>query len=295
MTPCSVLRRRRSPIESSNCGIPAPVVAEIHAARPALERIAGQHGLSYGITDMLSVYEADASEGFAKDFAVAFLSRSSLPLWEMQGEAMNRRTQLQTASPGTSYLADSEKNGYLCWKIKEKRSHVPDLSAIRDKAIAAWKMTRARDLAGKQAEEYAEQAREHGGKLKRVFTDELAEQVIEPDAFSWLKVTVNFDWFQRTGQIRMTPQLNLPIDGVEYVSGDFLEKIFALEPGGVEVEFDYPQEIVYVVRMTSIDPANSRQLLTNIEQARDVSRAESFAVGLDWDKALEIEFEVDWK
>ena len=260
-------------------------------------------GLSYGVTDMLSVFEANDAEDdeandvkrFAKDFSDAFKSRDALPLLVLQHMWGGQRARLQSLSQNAPYLADGDGNGYFCWKIKDRKTHVPELSEIRDKAIRAWKMKRARELASKQAEVLAKLAREHGGKLKRAFEDELAEKVIQPDPFSWMKEEIDLEWFQRTRQFRMSPQPNWQIEGIEYIGREFLETIFALEPGGVEIVFDYPQEIVYVVRMNTIEPADPQQLLDNLNNTSFVSRSEGAAVRRDWYKALEEEFEVEWR
>jgi hypothetical protein len=283
-------------------------------ARPPLQEIGKKYGLSYGVTGMLSIFEADASEGFAKIFAAALQSRSAIPLLEVQSTADSKLAQLKSRRdaqlegrladlrPRGPYLTDAERNGYLCWKIKEKKSHVPDLSAIRKQAIDAWKMTQAREFARALAEEKAEQARTDGGKLRRAFKTEWAVQVIETDPFSWWTLTEeirnipfgNGQFFpMRTG--RMIPNLNGKFDDrIKYINRQFLEKIFALEPTEVGVVFDHPQETVYVVRMNTIDPATPQQLLSQLNNARMVSNDESFIVRRDWDKALEEYFEVVW-
>ena len=260
-------------------------------------------GLSYGVTDMLSVYEASDTEDdeanvakrFAKDFSAAFRSRDALPLLSVQHTLGGPQARLKSLSQNTPYLADGDGNGYFCWKIKDRKTRVPELSEIRDKAIRAWKMKKARELARKQADVLAKQARENGGKLKGAFKDELATQVIQPDPFSRMKVAIDFEWFQQTQQFRMSPQPNWQIEGIEYIGGEFLETIFALEPGGLEIVFNYPQEIVYVVRMNSIEPADPQQLLGNLNNTKLVSRNEGAAVRRDWYQAIEEEFEVEWK
>ena len=272
-------------------------------ARRDLGEIAKQYGLDASQkTGMLSFYEADASQGFAKEFVSAFASRNALPLFSIQSTSQSKLAAQNVSTSFSPYLADSKKNGYLCWKIKDKLSYVPKLSEIRDRAIVAKKMKRARELAKKQAGEKAEEARDDGGKLQRAFTNEWAKKVIQPDPFSWWKLIREIRYIPFQGQViqmptgRMIPELNGEIDDrIKYVDAKFLETIFALKPGEVGTVFNHPQDVVYVVRMNSIDPADPQQLLTHLQHARYLASIEAYVVRRDWYQALESEFKVEWK
>ena len=266
-------------------------------ARRDLGEIAKQYGLDASQkTGMLSFYEADASQGFAKEFSSAFASRNELLLFRIQSTSQSKLAAQNVSSSFSPYLADSEKNGYLCWKIKDKLSYVPKLSEIRDRAIVAKKMKRARELAKKQAGEKAEEARDDGGKLQRAFTNEWAKKVIQPDPFSWRLLETDLQALRFFRQFRQIPVLNNRFDDrIKYVDAKFLETIFALKPGEVGTVFNHPQDVVYVVRMNSIDPTDPQQLLTHLEHARYLASIEANVVRRDWYLALESEFKVEWK
>jgi hypothetical protein len=116
---------------------------------------------------------------------------------------------------------DSENNFYLFWKTSEEPAYVPPLDEIRGEVVQAWKLNKARELAKKRAEEYAEQARTQKKSLAELFGSQPDTKVIEPAPFSWLTL----------GSVPMQPGAEprlSEVDGVDQAGPAFMEAVFGL-------------------------------------------------------------------
>jgi len=146
-------------------------------------------------------------------------------------------------------VQDNEGNGYLFWKTQEEAAYVPtfDQSGEKETVERAWKMIKARDLARQRADEYAVQARASGKPLKEVFEGQAALPVTETDWFSWLT----------TGNVPSDPNNTAPrlstVEGVDGVGEAFMSTVFGLEPGGLGVTSNHPQNTVYLVRLVEFE------------------------------------------
>ncbi|HEX3726035.1 MAG TPA: hypothetical protein VHV08_07315 [Pirellulales bacterium] len=149
---------------------------------------------------------------------------------------------------------DNDGNGYLFWKTEEKPAFVPSLDQVRDKVVRAWKMIKARDLARKRAQEYADQARALKKSLQDAFGERAGLSVTETDWFSWMTLgSVPFD--TTGGQPRLSQ-----IPGVEYPGETFMKDVFSLSPDEVSVTTNEPEDTVYVVRMAAFEKPNDELL-----------------------------------
>jgi len=186
---------------------------------------------------------------------------------------------------------DNDNNVYLFWKTKEEQSFVPPLDQVRDEVVRAWKMIKARDLARKRAEEYAEQARSLSKPLAELFGSQPSLKVTETQPFSWLS------FGNVPAQPGVPPRLS-EVDGVSMAGNAFMKTVFGLNPGGVGVALNEPQDTVYVVRVIDFEPP--------LEELRDTFAREQqsqylVAAGDDlrqatqqWIKDLNKEADVHW-
>ncbi len=148
-------------------------------------------------------------------------------------------------------VQDGENNHYLFWKTTEEPAYVPPLDEIRDEVVAAWKLNKARDIAQKRAEEYAQQARTHKAPLAELFGSQPNTKVLEPASFSWLTL----------GNVPMQPGVEprlSEVDGVDQAGPDFMQTVFGLPAGGLGVAFNQPRDIVYVIRAIEFDPSDEQ-------------------------------------
>jgi hypothetical protein len=137
---------------------------------------------------------------------------------------------------------DNENHAYLFWKTQEEPAYVPPLDQIRDKVIQAWKMIQARELARKRGEEFAVQARALKKPLQELFGAQAKLKIAETGPFSWLTL----------GNVPADPgaQPRLSeVEGVDRAGEQFMKTVFDLQPAGVGVAMNVPQDTVYVVRL----------------------------------------------
>ncbi len=140
-------------------------------------------------------------------------------------------------------LTDSQGRRYLAWKMKDDEAHTPPLSQIRDQVVQAVKMKKARELAQKEADRLARQAREHDGKLAEVVKD----RPVITTAPVAKKIPAIF-----TSQFQSEEQ---PVDikEIPYTGDELRELIFHLKPGDVQVGFNQPKTICYVITLVRRD------------------------------------------
>jgi hypothetical protein len=150
-----------------------------------------------------------------------------------------------THKPETVY--DNDNSAFLFWKTQEEKAFVPPLDQIQKQVVQAWKMIKARDLAKKRAEEFAAQARALKTPLAELFGKQEQLKVAEIGPFSWL--TLGNVPQDGGGLPRMSE-----VDGVDRPGEAFMKAVFALEPGGVGVAPNEPQDLMYVIRVADFAP-----------------------------------------
>jgi hypothetical protein len=112
-------------------------------------------------------------------------------------------------------------------------------------------MIKARELAKKRGQEYAQQAETLKKPLAELFGKQAGMKVIEPAPFSWLTV----------GNVPTQPN-SLPrlseIEGLDQAGEDFMKMVFGLQPGGAGVAFNTPQDVVFVARVVEFEPSEEQ-------------------------------------
>ena len=201
---------------------------------PNFAELAKQHSFSFEETNLVSENDLRQDKGFGSSRAgeymigqVAFGGGSSL-------------LYMPTVSQ------DTDGNAYLSWKTEDVADEVPKFEAVREEVLKTWKKVKARDEARKQADRYAAEAK--GKKLSEAFTGEKDPKVIKAGPFTWMTMGMTADNAQRG-----MPMLS-DVPGIESPSMEFMRTVFDLEPGGVGVAVNGPEEIFYVVQVVEYSP-----------------------------------------
>jgi len=237
--------------------------------------------------------------------------KSVTPLQAMKSDIGKSFREMQSAVPGQGrqvpfvqfafaenlpeYRAemdqDGENNFYLFWKTSEEPAYVPPLDEIRSEVVQAWKLNKARELAKKRGEEYAEQARTQKKSLAELFGSQPNMKVSEPAPFSWL--TLGNVPLQQGAEPRLSE-----VDGVDQAGPDFMRMVFGLSAGGVGIAFNQPQDIVYVVRAIEFEPSEEQ---LRDEFAREnpmrylsAAREDQRAIYRHWIEDLKTDADVRW-
>ncbi len=188
-------------------------------------------------------------------------SESEAGRWDIAKSRVEGRTAFAQRAFGTLALyraataLDPYGNEYLFWKVEDYPERVPnwDDEGVRDGVVRAWKLIQARAVALGEANRLAARARELQKPLKEVVGKGPDAEVLTPPPFSWL---TGGDLFSRSQDER--PRLGeilaaggRPIPAIE---NPFMEKLFAIPPGGADGIWNRPETVVYLVRVVEYLP-----------------------------------------
>ena len=168
----------------------------------------------------------------------------------------NRSQEVPQADDALTAEALAQKTvHYLYWKTKNQAPRVPPLDEIKKDVELALKLTRARKLARAEAESLAKQARESGKPLAELFKDRGAALT---QSFSWFKTDTSGN-FNQGAQRELSDVDNVVDPGME-----FMQTVFSLDPGQIDVAMNNPETICYVINVLQIDPSRE-SLLADFE------------------------------
>jgi hypothetical protein len=153
--------------------------------------------------------------------------------------------------PGMSQ--DNEGNSYLFWEVNDSPERVPEFDepGVRQRVLDSWKLVQARDLATKEAERLAAEARKANKPLAEVLAGRKDLQVLSPAPFTWLTFGNVPIWF------RMRPPQYSEVTGIPGAGTDFMRAVFALKAGEIALATDQPKSTVYAVRLVEYSPSDS--------------------------------------
>jgi hypothetical protein len=133
---------------------------------------------------------------------------------------------------------------YVVIMDKDTPGYVPELIAIRNEVVRAWKMQKAADLALAEAEKMAEQSNEAAATLAVTFPD--AADVKRTIPFTWLTPGITGGTTNPRIIYRMSE-----VPDVDAAGFDFMEAVFELGTGEATAVLNHPKTTAYVVRMAS--------------------------------------------
>lgn len=148
---------------------------------------------------------------------------------------------LENYKPVITY--DLDGNRYLVQRIADVPRETPELEAIRDEVVKAWKLQKASELALAKAKELATKAQTAGGSLTNVLGDEKSVDVVESDPFARLTIG-NVSPTTGAVQLRISTPKPLVDAGPE-----FLDEVFKLDEGEVGAVLNHDKSIAYITRI----------------------------------------------
>ncbi|MBU4270320.1 MAG: SurA N-terminal domain-containing protein [Planctomycetes bacterium] len=203
--------------------------------RPDLEKLAKQNGLTAGRTGLVADWDAAESEiGSA-------LVGGGIRAWQYAFHSMAKLRPEKAMDLG---------NLYLFWKTEDAKEEVPKFEdeGVREEVLRAWKMIQARELAKKEAEALAAEAREADKPFARVFAGRPKLPVLTPPPFTWMTLGSVSLSFSRQPEISA-------VEGVDIAGEEFMRTVFRLKPGEVGAAMNAPQTAAYAVRLIKYSPS----------------------------------------
>jgi hypothetical protein len=198
-----------------------------------------------------------------------------------------------TFRPGTS--EDNDGNSYLFWKVDDTPEKVPkfDEEGVHQRVLDEWKLVQARDVAAKEAEKLAADARKANKSLAEVLAGRKDLQVLAPAPFTWLTFGNVPVWFH------MRPPQFSEVTGIPGAGKDFMRAVFALKAGEIGLATDQPQATIYVVRLVEYTPIDS--VLWDMFVADDyrgyamAARDDQMVAGRRWNEGIRADAGLKWQ
>ena len=225
--------------------------------RPDFEKLAKQNGLTAGRTGLVADWEAAESE-----IGSALVGRGTRA-WRYAFQSM--------AKLRPEKAMDLGGNLYLFWKTEDAKEKVPKFEdeGVREEVLLAWKMIRARELARKEAEALATEARETGKSLAQVFAGRPKLPVLTPPTFTWMTLG-------SVSPSSRQPEISA-VEGVDIAGEEFMRTVFRLKPGEAGAAMNAPQTAAYAVRLIEYSP--SYKVLWEQFKVDDFRKYEAVAQG----------------
>ncbi len=267
---------------------------EIYAAnRRAWERAVAEKDSSMKEPEMLNLQQIADKYGFqfGRTGLVDVRTASSLPIgrsrvsrgprmqpFEFPNLIRFAPNPLESDSLGNLYMplqSTALLTRYLFWKVAHEASSTPSFETARESVTSVWKMQRAAEKAESKAKDIATKA--SASSLSESLESETERGlVVRPTPFSWFNpLMADFD-------IQLSNVENLkPLDN------EFMEKVFAAEPGTTLVASDAAKEIFYVVKVLDFSPSEEDLMLSfsaapNTGGVQNVSNMESSSLIRSW-------------
>ena len=267
---------------------------EIYAAnRRAWERAVAEKDSSMKEPEMLNLQQIADKYGFqfGRTGLVDVRTASSLPIgrsrvsrgprmqpFEFPNLIRFAPNPLESDSLGNLYMplqSTALLTRYLFWKVAHEASSTPSFETARESVTSVWKMQRAAEKAESKAKDIASKA-SASSLSESLGSDTERGLVVRPTPFSWFNpLMADFD-------IQLSNVENLkPLDN------DFMEKVFAAEPGTTLVASDAAKEIFYVVKVLDFSPSEEDLMLSfsaapNTGGVQNVSNMESSSLIRSW-------------
>jgi|GEM_PF-702367 len=243
-----------------------------------LQALAKQYGLQYQKTPLVSEWQLRRD---FRDIAHAQVAGR---------ESVLRILYYQGRPPLQPMLAQDLDAYYLFWKLEDAKEAIPswdyaeaerlekeaekarqagqeeeaaklaqqaqrarkETDQLRQEVLRAWKMIQARSLARDRAAQLAALARKTGQPLQEALAKEPGVTVLEAGPFTWLThggISPRLFVQAPPPRISSIPQVELPGE-------EFMQTVFRMEPGQVEVAFNQPQTVAYVIRVKTFEPSD---------------------------------------
>ncbi len=204
---------------------------------PDFEALAKGQGLTFHKTGMIS-----AAEMLDLDIGRSMVDGGQSLLGYIYSTSNLNRPRVSS---------DMGQNIYMFWKTDSSEEEVPKFEdeGIRATVLAAWKMDKAREIARKEAEKLAEEARQAKKTLVEAFGS--LRPVEKSGPFSWMLRAPAPD---AQGQTRL---LMSRVEHVDKPGDKFMSKVYDLEVGEIGVAMNRPEDVAYVVQLEKTEPSDT--------------------------------------
>lgn len=186
---------------------------------------------------------------------------------------------------------DAAGNRYISWVTQNQPEYVPTFEQAKEKVERRWREVEARARARAKAAEFVGQATAGRLPLAEVVKGAgLESRTVGP--FTWLT--------QGAVPFGAPPRLSEP-DGIDKPGDEFMQAVFALEPGGVTTAFNEPQTVCYVVRLEAFEPPAEQLRERFVAGRKDqrrlamVGRQQMSADFGTWFEAFEQRQGIEWR
>jgi hypothetical protein len=204
-------------------------------AEPDYQQIAADLGLEFGETPLVDELTVGETELGKANFG-NFFQPISFAQIAMRGDQ------------ATLYQAEQIQE-YVYWPVEFKESRTPPLDEVEDEVVRAWRLQKAFEIAMQEAEKIAQKVRKTAEGTPLAEAAGVKEtEVIQPPAFSWMT--------QGSTPFGGGAPFISEVAGVDAPGDDFMEAVFALQPGEVGVAPNEPKSIAYLVRVENETPGD---------------------------------------
>jgi len=260
---------------------PAPV-------SPDVQKIAEAQGLEGARSELMNAAQAFSEGGIGGSFEFAMSRELGVRQQRWIDMIYGPGAPLHQAFTSR----DIEGNRYISWKIEDQTEFTPSFQAARDDVLRAWKIVEARPLARKAAEEVAAEVKAGGKTLDEVAAARGGLEVVKAGPFTWMT--------RGTAPFGAAPVLSQP-EGLSMPGEEFMQAVFALQPGETAVAFNEPKTVCYCIRLVALEPGDAQLKDLFLAAAKDPRRLAMLAeedtrqVYDRWMKAIEERHGVAWK
>ena len=178
---------------------------------------------------------------------------------------------------------------YVFFRTAEEKPADVTLEQVRPQVIAFWKKRRALELAKAEARKLIDKLAAHGAGagLASVVPD--PSRVVVTPPFSWM-TTPHFGFGM--------PELS-PVPGIELAGQEFMQSVFALQPGQAGLAPNQPRTKVYVVRVLGQEPDEETLRQRFLESGYNnfvlmLAQLEARQAAVNWYRGLEQQYQVKW-
>ncbi len=176
---------------------------------------------------------------------------------------------------------------YIYFRTAEEKPADITLKEARPQVVEFWKKQKAYELALAHAKSLAEKAKS-APSLAEVAP--AATPIITPPPFAWMS-TGGFGFQQ--------PEMSA-VEGVELPGREFMEGVFALQPGETGVAPDQAHSKVYVVRVNTQEPDEERLKAQFLESGYNnmvvmLAQGEALRTSIDWYRGIADQYRVKWQ
>lgn len=186
--------------------------------------------------------------------------------------------EMEADNPGNLYLplqSTALLTRFLFWKVKHEPASTPSFETAKESVMSVWKLQRAAEKAEAKAKTIA--AKAASGALSESIENETDRAlVVRPTPFSWFNpLMADFD-------IQLSN-----VESLKPLDNDFMEKVFAAQPGTTLVAPDAAKEIYYVIKVLEFSPSDEDLMLgfanaPTTSGVQNVSNMESSSLIRNW-------------